>query len=637
MQLRFYMVTVSESHIPNSLWNHLSGLIDNNLLSEALVFPYGETYHLYTVQRDVKVDREVRSGLPGDEKARLDSGLSGLPAIQQFYWDVLGKGTSLIGDRSLQQGLEYHFSECLKAELIGPVFRKLWTETSGFAEEARETTELSAGAVIPAYLSYDLAGKIMEDTGDAKVTILGEHAEDDEFLRFWSNRKINQLYFVESGRGATRQVNNTTGYIPVPKDGCRNVLKNSDVIILNARHQESVITDALVQENLRNRRQRHLLIFNWEDRDSIESEFIRSQAVFLYSREEMEEALSRARDRRQQALDRLNPVLNEAAAKFYEWFQSDRKYQFHEMVGASREMQQVFDLIRRVASTDITVLIQGETGTGKEMAARAIHDLSQRRNGSFVPVNCGAIPETLLESELFGHKKGAFTGADSDRTGLLKEASGGTVFLDEIADTPQSFQVKLLRALQEREITPVGSNKPEAIDVRIITATRQELEVQVERGNFRSDLYYRINVVKIELPPLRHRKDDILPLVRHFIRKYNERMGKKVTGLSAEANEVLHSHRWDGNVRELENVIERAIALTLGDEIRKTDLPEGIPATAKDDSFDSSPDLRTLEEVEQEHIANLLREYDGKYEDVAEILGIGRTTLWRKMKKYGLS
>ncbi|MEJ2051886.1 MAG: sigma 54-interacting transcriptional regulator, partial [Calditrichota bacterium] len=333
---------------------------------------------------------------------------------------------------------------------------------------------------------------------------------------------------------------------------------------------------------------------------------------------------------------RFRPGIDEEVEAFYEWLYSDRRFQFHGIVGASRQMQRVFELIHRVAETDITVLIQGETGTGKEVVARAIHSISQRQAGPFVTINCGAIPETLLESELFGHVKGAFTGADIDRKGLLKEAAGGTVFLDEIGETSQMFQVKLLRALQEREITPLGSNIPQSIDVRIIAATGRNLQQEVERGTFRSDLYYRINVVTIQLPPLRERKEDILPLVRYFIKEYNIKMGKKVAEISDDAAEALAAYHWKGNVRELENVIERAIALSLDHRISLDDLPDSVLEVREESAHEDMREVQTLEEIEKQHIQRLLQELEDNYNEVAEKLGIGRTTLWRKMKKYGL-
>jgi transcriptional regulator with PAS, ATPase and Fis domain len=360
-------------------------------------------------------------------------------------------------------------------------------------------------------------------------------------------------------------------------------------------------------------------------------------SVFVYPKDDLAEMLQLTRAERREILTTHEHFFQESVDTFLQWAESEERYTFHGIVGKSRQMQQVFQLIRRVADTDITVLVNGDTGTGKEMVARAIHMGSPRTDAAFIPVNCGAIPETLLESELFGHTRGAFTGADSDRTGLLQEATGGTVFLDEIGDTTQMFQVKLLRALQEREVMPLGSSKRIPIDVRIIAATSKNLEKEIERGNFRSDLYYRINVVKIPLPRLRDRTTDILPLARYFIRKYNKRMGKKVQSISPEVADLLIQYPWRGNVRELENVIERAVALCLGYEIQPVDLPDHLQDVRQAETEPGSDgEIKTLEQVEQEYITQLLREFQGNYAEVANKLGIGRTTLWRKMKKYGL-
>jgi DNA-binding NtrC family response regulator len=305
-----------------------------------------------------------------------------------------------------------------------------------------------------------------------------------------------------------------------------------------------------------------------------------------------------------------------------------------DFIGTSKAVADIKMLIEKVAPLDTTVLIQGETGTGKELVARLIHKKSGRANNIFLPVNCGAITETLLESELFGHEKGAFTGAMSQRKGLFETASGGTIFLDEINNTTPSMQVKLLRVLQENSIMRVGSSKPVPVDVRIIAASNINLAEETESGRFRKDLYYRLNVVNINIPPLRDRRDDIPLLAYHFLNKYSKKFGKQISGISPSVMNILLSFSWRGNVRELENVIERAVIMETSGEITTGSLPSEIVGTPPDPL--SCFDLMTIEEMERFLIQRTLRELGGQKNRAAESLVIDVTTLWRKMKKYNL-
>ncbi|RJP72876.1 MAG: PAS domain S-box protein [Candidatus Abyssobacteria bacterium SURF_17] len=309
-----------------------------------------------------------------------------------------------------------------------------------------------------------------------------------------------------------------------------------------------------------------------------------------------------------------------------------------EMVGVSGAMQKVFDLILRCAEVDSTVLIQGETGVGKELAALAIHSQSSRKDKPFVAVNCGALPETLLESELFGHVKGAFTGAISERAGLFREAHGGALFLDEVGDISQALQVKLLRALQEREIRPVGGDRSHPVDVRVIAATNKDLRELVESGRFRHDLYYRIAVIPLRIPPLRERTEDILPLAEHFIKKHGRKLKRPAGGLDHAAQQVLLEYSWPGNIRELENAIEHALAMARGPLITPENLPVqvvmGEPARKQEGT--SQTLTSQAAEVEKAAILAVLRKYHGNRTRAAAELGISRTTLWRKITMYHL-
>ncbi len=311
------------------------------------------------------------------------------------------------------------------------------------------------------------------------------------------------------------------------------------------------------------------------------------------------------------------------------------RYDFSNIIGQSPQMQKVFNLIRKVAKTKGNVLITGKSGTGKELVARAIHFNSDRANKPFVPVNCGAIVGTLMESEFFGHKKGAFTGAIQDKDGYFKIADGGTLFLDEVGDIPLHLQVKLLRAIEERSITPVGATTPIEVDVRIIAATNRDLMKDMEEGSFREDLYYRLNVVEIKLPALNERREDIPLLVQHFIKKYNRELKRNILGTDNETMRILMNYRYKGGIRELENVIERALILCEGDYITKQDLPPNMIAQEYEPEI---PD-RLKEAVaafERRHIINILRRTNNDKEKAARLLDISLSSLYRKMDELNI-
>ena len=311
-----------------------------------------------------------------------------------------------------------------------------------------------------------------------------------------------------------------------------------------------------------------------------------------------------------------------------------REYDFSKIIGRSPRMQDVFETIRKVAATEGTVLITGKSGTGKELVARAIHFASRRSQGLIVAVNCGAIPENLFESELFGHKRGAFTGANTDRVGFFKAADGGTLFLDEVSEIPLNLQVKLLRALEAREVTPVGTSTPIPIDVRIIASTNRNLPQEVEAGRYREDLFYRLNVVEISLPPLAERRDDIPLLVEHFVTKYSREMSKKVKGVDNEVMKLMMAHSWKGEVRELQNIIERAVIFAEGDMVSRKDLPSAFEHQEGGAFvFDTNRTLRdAVHNFEQEYISRLLRQYHFNKEKVAQALEISLSSLYRKIE-----
>jgi DNA-binding NtrC family response regulator len=313
----------------------------------------------------------------------------------------------------------------------------------------------------------------------------------------------------------------------------------------------------------------------------------------------------------------------------------DRRYSFSEIIGTSESLQRVFRLVEKVAATNTNILVYGESGTGKELVARAIHHNSPRADRPFVAINCGALPETLLESELFGHTKGAFTGATQARAGLFRSAEGGTVFLDEIGEISQALQVRLLRAVQEHEVTPLGSSAPARFDARIICATNRDLEKEVAEGRFREDLFYRLNVIEVHLPPLRERREDIPLLVRHFITRTAREQQQPEKPIEAQAMSVLINYAWPGNVRELQNAVERAFTLS-GERIDLDSLPPRVRESASGAQTVRDPDgLRpTLDEIERRYIFETLASVNQDKARAANILGIDLSTLYRKLKRY---
>jgi two-component system response regulator AtoC len=318
-----------------------------------------------------------------------------------------------------------------------------------------------------------------------------------------------------------------------------------------------------------------------------------------------------------------------------------REYSFENIVSKNEKMREIFDVIKKVSHYKSTVLITGESGTGKELVARALHYNSDRSQNPFIAVNCGAIPENLLESELFGHAKGAFTDAIRTKKGLFEEADGGTLFLDEIGELPGQLQVKLLRVLQEGEIRRIGESKPIQIDVRIVAATVKDLQKEVNEGRFREDLFYRLNVLPLHIPPLRERREDIPLLVHHFIRKYNQAMNKNVKDLDHRAMETLMGYKWYGNVRELENTIERAIVLSEKNNIESDSLPAEIQGYKQGSQADTLPDeeysiKKASKSLETNLIKKALKKMKGNHTHAARLLEISHRALLYKIKEYGI-
>jgi DNA-binding NtrC family response regulator len=345
-----------------------------------------------------------------------------------------------------------------------------------------------------------------------------------------------------------------------------------------------------------------------------------------------------------QLIVRLNNVcsarlLREQNVRLQE--QLEQRHSYSNIIGKSKPMQEVFDLIRLVSDSEASVLVHGESGTGKEMVASAIHFNSRRRAKPYVRVSCASLPESLIESELFGYEKGAFTGASERRSGRFEAAGGGTLFLDEIGELPLSFQVKLLRVLQERQIERLGSNRPIDVDVRIVSASLRPLEEEIRAGTFREDLYFRVNTVSIHLPPLRDRKEDIPLLVQSFLQEFADERQREIDGFTDEVMALFESHSWPGNVRELRNVVERAVLFCRGSQITVDELPSALRGEEAEPGQRVSTKVRALsqavEEAETEAILAALSATNGRRADAAELLGISRKTLWEKIKHHDIT
>jgi len=348
-----------------------------------------------------------------------------------------------------------------------------------------------------------------------------------------------------------------------------------------------------------------------------------------FKQDEVLLALRKAEER--EALKRENRALKQELKE---------RSRFAGMIGRSEEMRKVFRMIEKAANFDTTVLIQGESGVGKELVARALHERGSRADAHFVAVNCGAIPESLLESELFGHKRGAFTDATNDKPGLFEEASGGTLFLDEVGELPLATQVKLLRVLQEGTLRRLGETADRTVDVRVVAATVRVLKDEVDEGRFREDLYYRLNVLPLTVPPLRQRKDDLTLLIEHFLERNNQRLGTKIEGISRKAQKLMLAYHWPGNVRELENVLERAIVLSENDVLDETDLPDRLREPDPVQAVLATGELsikKTQRYIEETLIRKALEETGGNRTRASKLLELSHRALLYKIKDYGIT
>ncbi len=520
----------------------------------------------------------------------------------------------------------------------GPVLNKLYQRGLWLTEKIRIDLKVGRSTANPEAVVCDLAEKIFGNLREHRALIACGGLAGEPFDAKLTEKNIGQiLYLGDNGGPSTPRANERNKTVAASQ--LSSILPTVDlVLLLDGAAQEKLasVRMAQVMSKRKNAPQLWVSLLENGEADTI-PDLSKFYNVYFYQKRDLDKiVLSNLKDH-EKTSGAIKRLLEKEVEDFFAWVNTGEQHRFGSIVGRSEAMQKVFDLIARISQTDISILIDGESGTGKELVAKAIHDHSARASNPFVVVNCGAIPETLLESELFGHVKGAFTGAANNKIGLIKAANHGTIFLDEIGETSQATQVKLLRFLQEGEVKPVGSNETERLDVRVLTATNRDLELMVDEGHFRQDLYYRLNVIQLTLPPLRSRKEDVAPLTTYFLNKYAALTHKTVLGVDESAQRLLENYDWPGNIRELENAIERAVALSSARFLNASDFPPKVCATNSLPRNDFSADDLSLKEIEKDYIAAMLKKHEWNYELVTQILGIGRTTLWRKMKEYNIS
>jgi transcriptional regulator with PAS, ATPase and Fis domain len=511
---------------------------------------------------------------------------------------------------------------------VGPVLNRLYQTALILFSRIRKTDQ-SYDYVAVARQLEELITKIFRSFGKCSLLVVGSNESTEPILETLPVRKFQDCLFLHQDQFKSHQLASRFQGKALEADELYDTLDGIQLVLrMNQDFTQAFTVDSL-RAVMERRKNLPLLLVNLDTSLVPDARVNKIYNLFSYHIDDLQ-------TRHSSEENGVRTLIENELAEFFSWFYSKDRYRFGDIIGKSDAIERILELIARISQTSITVLIQGDSGTGKELIAQAIHENSPRKDRPFIVVNCGAMPDTLLESELFGHVKGAFTGASANKKGLLEEADGGTFMLDEIGDTSPAFQVKLLRVLQQGEMRKVGSNEFQKIDVRVIAATNRRLDKLVEQNRFRHDLYYRLNVVQIDVPPLTARKEDILLLADHFMQTYAEKMKKRVIGISKKARDLFLAYPWPGNVRELENTLERAVALCVGFQITVEDLPKRIQFWQPSVETHEENELLPLKTVEEQHIRHVLQTLNWDYDRAVEVLGIGRTTLWRKIKEYGI-
>jgi two-component system, NtrC family, response regulator AtoC len=555
--------------------------------------------------------------------------LSDHDAVTQFFHSALGWMPDGERDRSHLEAFRRGHTLASERGITGIALNRLFQRALWLFEKVRMETDFFRNPMTIDDVLVEVAGKIFGGLKARSAWLVGGNEEIPRAAEWLQQAGIGALYFSPLAAGADT-LKNRGEIIANPHEIAQ--IPFIDLLLLFDGGDKSLVARPFLQKLMAARHHAPLLFADLSTAAMTGETIEKMNNLFFFRRGDLLSLVEQNVQVRRQIEDEVVAWIREEVKQFYQWLRSEDRFHFGSMVGRSRQMQGVFELIARIAQTDITVLIEGESGTGKELVARAIHQSSSRARRPFIAVNCGALPESLLESELFGHVRGAFTGAMHNKRGLFEETNGGTIFLDEIGEMSPALQVKLLRFLQDGEIKRVGSNEVLKLDVRVIAATNRRLQQMVNEGQFRSDLYYRLNVIGINLPPLRERPEDVEFLAGHFLRKFAQRMRKPVSDISGKAMQRLREYQWPGNVRELENVLERAVALAADNKLDTLDLPVAVREPSHTTHV---PARLSLREVERQHILETVDACNGNYDEAARVLGIGRTTLWRKLKEYG--
>lgn len=605
---------------------------------EWLVFVEKKTFDLIVVsngQQDPQriLDTLIKNQVFAENQTTFKNLLMDQKAVTRFFQIATGVIDSRDNGTDSVEKLQAAYLKAVEKAHIGSFIHYLFQRGIWLHEKVRQETRYFRFAVQKEKVFKELAKKILDSLNQATVYVMGNDPILPKVLEDLRTGGCERfIFFEEDENKDSTLVAKFSGLIQ-QFGSFIDSSSQTDILLHFTSEKEKYIYDSLIQK-VNSKLKSPLVIFNFSDAELPTDEIKKNSNIYLYGQEDIEYVVEYNRAQQETTAKEIRGWISNEVKAFKSWLTSDVRFQFSGIIGAHPKMQRIFELVSRISQTDITVLIDGESGTGKELVAKAVHQLSTRSHQPFVVVNCGAIPENLLESELFGHVKGAFTDAVAQKIGLFEEANGGTIFLDEIAELSPNLQVKLLRVLQDGEIKPVGSNESLNVNVRVLAATNKDIAAMVDQGTFRSDLYYRINVIRLTIPPLRERSDDIPFLATHFLKKYSKKQKKNVPKISDQAMEKILEYRWPGNVRELENVLEHAVAMAIGNSISLYDLPQNLQDINGSLRVGDSENPATLKEVEKSYILEILENCNWNYDVACKQLGIGRTTLWRKLKEY---
>ena len=612
--------------------------VKNSQVEEIFIIKAGSHLEIYFVAPDQESCRSLLRDLNKTSLLEQNDVLSDQHALRHFFTYATGREAPVPADKQRLLDIKEDYSIALDAGAIGPILTNMYRLGENMGNRLQADPVINKYRILPSEVILDMATKIAGDLANFQILFIGSHKQKiNDVIQLLRPETGHKFYVYLDEFSRAYQIASELGCIPVSANQISYPLQQNTLIIAFERLAKDVFQQILT---ITRQSREHLYIYFDLTENTEKKKLASPPNLYLLYADQVHSLITQHTSNRREYLRSKDDEIDRAVTDFYDWLYSENRYIFQGIVSADRRMQKVFDLIRRIAPSDISVLISGETGTGKELVARAIHASSLRASGPFIAVNCSALPDTLLESELFGYERGAFTGAQTAKKGLIEIAGGGTLFLDEIGDLPPVIQVKLLRVLQEREVMHLGDTKPIKVDIRLVTATNHNLDAMTIKNEFRADLYYRVNTVQLNLPALRDRREDIPLLTKFFVERLNKSSKKHINRISEAVKEKFYTYNWPGNIRELENVIERAFAVSLGDQITFADLPKRLQEyqvpTALENTEKTASAEKTIKQIESERIRELLIDKKMTLADAARLLGIGRTTLWRKMKSYGI-